>query len=173
MLGDWRTGESGRRLYRVAEKVDVVGERGLHWGGRKGRVGVLPSLRDGHAAGQAAAPPPPAPRHALAWCRGTWEGARLADFEIRESERHGLLTVTGKPGRAAAVCTGMRKKSMLVRRGSYTGEEERGEKGVLPSLRDGHAAGQAATPPPPAPRHALAWCRGTWDGARLVGFEIR
>ena len=25
---------------------------------------------------------------------------------VRESERHGSLTVTGEPGRAAAVCTG-------------------------------------------------------------------
>ena len=66
-------------------------------GRKKGRAGILPSLRDGHAAGQAAAPPPPAPRHTRARGRGTWEGARLVGFERRESERHGLLTVTGEP----------------------------------------------------------------------------
>ena len=67
-------------------------------GRKKGRVGVLPNLRDGHAAGQAAAPPPPAPRHTRARGRATWEGARLGGIRIRESERHGLLTVTGEPG---------------------------------------------------------------------------
>ena len=36
LLGDWRTVESGHRLYRDAEKVDVGGEEGLGWGGRRG-----------------------------------------------------------------------------------------------------------------------------------------
>ena len=54
-------------------------------GRKKGRVGVLPSLRDGHAAGQAAAPPPPAPRHTRARGRGTGEGARLGEFEFERA----------------------------------------------------------------------------------------
>ena len=53
---------------------------------KEGKVGVLPNLRDGHAAGQAAAPPPPAPRHTRARGRGTWEGARLGEFEFERAK---------------------------------------------------------------------------------------
>ena len=66
-------------------------------GREKEEVGVLPSLRDGHAAGQAAAPPPPAPRHTRARGRGTWEGARLGVFEF-ERAKGTDCSVTGEPG---------------------------------------------------------------------------
>ena len=65
-------------------------------------------------------------------------------------------SVTGEPGRAAAVCTRTGEIDVGEEEGDTGRLGERGEKGVLPSLQGGHAAGQATAPPPPAPRHTRA-----------------
>ena len=102
LLGDWRTVESGRRLYRtrVKGKLGEV-EKG------DGEKGVLPSLRGGHAAAQAAAPLLPAPRHARAWCLGGCAGRRPPD-SILEREKGTECLVTGEPEESAAVCRRLR-----------------------------------------------------------------